>query len=66
MVSVWGTVKHKRIALVDARRSWPERWPILAPDKGIIRRKTGKPFRYTLSAVALYWAVKDILRKLSK
>jgi hypothetical protein len=48
---------------VDAWTSWPEKWPILEPDKTLVRSKTGRPFRYKLTVVALYWAVKDLLRQ---
>jgi len=65
-VNVWSAVKPRRIGVVDARKTWPEKWPILEPDPRLLSSATGKPTRYRLTVVALYWAVKDILGQLAK
>jgi hypothetical protein len=66
MVAMWGEVKPVDISQVDTWTNWPEEWPIFEAYSGVVRSKTGKPFRYRLTVVALYWAVKDIVRQLSK
>lgn len=66
MVTMWGKVEPVNIDEVDGWQSWPEKWPIMEPYKGTVRSKTGKPFHYALTVVALYWAVKDIARQLSR
>jgi hypothetical protein len=65
VVSMWGNVQPVNIDTVDVLQTWPEAWPIFEPTN-MRRSKTGKPFQYQLSVVALYWAVKDIVRQLSR
>lgn len=66
VVGIWGDVKPKRISNVDRRKSWPDSWPILSPDRGVLRSATGRPARLKLTVVALYWSVKKLVRDLSK
>lgn len=65
-VGIWGDVKPQRIGYFDARRAWPEKWPILGPNKMQLSSATGLPTSYRLRVIALYWAVKDIVRQLSR
>lgn len=62
----WGRATPHKIGNLDGLKEWPEAWPILEPDRRVVRSRTGKPFRYKLCVVALYWAVKDIVRQLSR
>jgi hypothetical protein len=66
VVGIWGDVKPQRIGNVDRRKTWPDSWPILSPDRGVLRTATGKPARLKLTGVALYWAVKHLVRDLAK
>lgn len=63
VVTMWGDVKPVNIDEVDGWATWPAGWPILEPDRTLVRSEAGKPFRYQLTVVALYWAVKDLLRQ---
>jgi hypothetical protein len=57
-VGPWGKIKPKRIGAVDARKSWPGKWPILQ----VWEDNSGK--RDKLTVAALYWAVKDLVKKM--
>lgn len=65
VVGFWDDVKPQRIAAVDRRKTWPKSWPIISPDRGLVRTATGKPARLKLTIVALYWAVKKLIRDLA-
>ena len=59
-VGVWGNVRPKnRIGTVDARTSWPDKWPIVS----VLTDSRGT--RYKVTVVALYWAVKAMVRSMS-
>lgn len=66
VVGFWGEVKPQKIANVDRRKTWPKSWPILSPDRRVVRTATGKPARLKLTIVALYWAVKKLVLDLAK
>ena len=59
-VGVWGNVRPKnRIGSIDARKSWPDKWPVVSAltDSG--------GTRYKVTVVALYWAVKSMVRDMA-
>lgn len=66
VAGIWGDVQPQRISQVDRRKSWPDSWPILAPDRRTLRAATGKPARLALTVAALYWSVKKLVRDLAK
>ena len=57
-LGIWGNVKPKRVAAVDARKKWRDDWATLE----IITDAQGK--RYKLTVIALYWGVKKIVKDL--
>jgi hypothetical protein len=56
-VGPWGNIKPKRISAVDARKKWPDKWPTLT----VLKDQRGK--RNKLTVAALYWAVKDLVKR---
>jgi hypothetical protein len=58
-VGIWGNVRPKRISNIDARKSWPEDWPVLT----ILTDSRGT--RDKLTVVALYWAIKKLVSELA-
>lgn len=58
-VGVWGSVLPKRMGSIDARKKWPERWPVLS----VLSDASGT--RDKLTVVALYWAVKSMVASLA-
>lgn len=55
----WGAIPRKRIGAIDARRGWPEAWPIVGP----YTDKSGT--RHKLTVAGLYWAVKRMVADLA-
>lgn len=53
-------IKPRRISAIHARRRWPNKWPILELVKGNLGT------RDTLIVAALYWAVKDLVKRMVK
>ncbi len=58
-VGIWGNVKPKRISNIDARKSWPEDWPVLT----VLTDSRGT--RDKLTVAALYWAIKRMVGELA-
>jgi len=59
-VGVWANIRPKgRIGIVDARKTWPDRWPTVS----VLSDARGT--RYKLTVAALYWAVKDLVKKMA-
>lgn len=58
-VGIWGNVSPKRIGNVDARKTWPEHWPVLSV------LTDGRGTRQKLTVVALYWAIKRMVSDLA-
>ena len=55
----WGKITTRKIGKIDARRSWPEAWPIVGP----YTDKLGR--RHKLTVAGLYWAVKKMVADLA-
>lgn len=58
-IGIWGNVRPKRISKVDARKTWPDQWPILS----VLTDERGT--RDKLTVVALYWAMKKMMSDLT-
>lgn len=58
-VGIWGNVKPKRISSIDARKTWPDDWPVLDV------LTDGRGTRNKLTVVALYWAVKRMIGEMA-
>jgi hypothetical protein len=59
-VGPWGKVKERPMRVIDAMPTWPDAWPVVE----VLTDKTGT--RYKVTAVALYWVVKDLVRQFAK
>jgi hypothetical protein len=58
-IGFWGPVRPTRMSFVDACKKWPETWPILGP------LQDGRGTRDKLTVVALYWAVKRMVKEMA-
>jgi hypothetical protein len=59
-VGPWGEVKERPMSRIDVMTTWPDAWPVVE----VLTDRTGT--RYKVTAVALYWVVKDLVRQFAK
>ena len=58
-VGIWGKVRPKHIGKIDARKTWPDNWPVLDV------LTDGRGTRNKLTVVALYWAIKTMVGEMA-